>query len=79
VDNGQMRCYAGGTTKWEEYVAKRDVKVKSYKSRRTMQRDMTSMLKRGYRLESQSGQFSPWTASFIGRKKVVVTYVRERD
>jgi hypothetical protein len=50
--------------------------VKSYKSRRQMQRGIERMANRGYEVGQQSGEFStnPFTFRW-NRRKVVVTFL----
>ena len=55
-----------------------NVKVKSYKNEKDMQKDIPKMMAQGYRMQMQTGSFDRRGLSFnIGRKGVVtITWVK---
>jgi hypothetical protein len=52
------------------------VKVKTYMSKHQMSRDAKRMVKKGYRVAGQSGQFNQWKLS-SGKDTVTVTWMKD--
>jgi hypothetical protein len=54
------------------------VQVRTYGSNYEMQRDARRMIRRGYRLEGQSGQFNKWKL-VSGSDTVTCTWVKDSE
>ena len=61
-----------------QYQQQSETMVRTYKTRREMDKEVKALAAVGWRIVGQSGNFSKnmWTTSLLEREKITVTWVR---
>jgi len=71
-------CLAMGMLLPQEVGGASETMVRTYKTRKQMDKEVKTLTAAGWRIAGQSGNFSRnmWTTSFLEREKITVTWVR---